>query len=39
MLFLYFEKFLEPYQTLIEVNYLSACSLDSEKAKRQELFF
>ena len=35
----FFEKFMKPDQELIEVNYFSAPSLDSEKSNRQDLFF
>jgi len=35
----FFEKFLKPYQQLIEVNYFSAIPKNQGKQQRQELFF
>lgn len=35
----FFEKFLKPYQELIELNYFSAKPKGSDKSRRQEAFF
>jgi uncharacterized LabA/DUF88 family protein len=33
------QKFVKPYQTLVQVNYFSAVPYDKEKGDRQDLFF